>query len=178
MVKCLMNFNWLKSFFVAYLCFFSSSFAVEAAYQRHQLEAVYIFRIANFIQWGEEKRSELTFCGDKQDPVVQTLIVISKNKKIQGQNVSVKAQEKSILNSECNIYIANENTPSFFLKKLNKNTLTISSNPNFTKELGMIELRLVKGKVKPAINLDNLENATFRISSQLLRLSIIEGNNH
>ena len=150
----------------------------KAAYQAHQIEAVYIFRIANFIQWTEkEPESSLTFCGDSFDPVVQTLIKISTDKRIQGRSIEIDTNNNLPIQA-CDIYIANQNTQSSDLQAMGENTLTISGKQNFTREFGMIELRQVNGKVKPIINLDNLDNSSFKISSQLLRVSVIEGGNN
>ena len=172
-----MNFKHPK--LLHYILFFlvGSSLPVQAqaAYQVHQIEAVYIFRIANFIQWSDDDiNSSLVFCGDKKDPVIQTLSKITAKKSIQGRTVSVYTKTVD-RNKHCNIYVANVKTEVGFLQGLDNNILTISSRKNFTKDSGMIELRQVEGKVKPTINLNNLANAPFKISSQLLRLSIIEG---
>ena len=176
----LMIFKRLKE--ISYVLFFligsCLSIQVQAAYQAHQIEAVYIFRIANFIQWTEkEPESSLTFCGDSGDPVIQTLVKISVDKRIQGRSVEVDTNN-SPSTQECDIYIANKNTKSRDLQALGENTLTISGKQNFTRDFGMIELRQVDGKVKPIINLDNLDNSSFKISSQLLRISVIEGGNN
>lgn len=155
-----------------------AAYQAYQAYQAHQIEAVYIFRIANFIQWTEkEPESSLTFCGDSFDPVVQTLIKISTDKRIQGRSIEIDTNNNLPIQA-CDIYIANQNTQSSDLQAMGENTLTISGKQNFTREFGMIELRQVDGKVKPIINLDNLDNSSFKISSQLLRVSVIEGGNN
>ena len=180
MVGFLMSFKRPK--LLSYILFFLIGACLpvqaKAAYQAHQIEAVYIFRIANFIQWTEkESETSLTFCGDSLDPVVQTLVKISVDKRIQGRSVEVDTNN-SLSTQACDIYIANKNTKSRDLQAMSENTLTISGKQNFTREFGMIELRQVDGKVKPIINLDNLENSPFKISSQLLRISVIEGGNN
>ena len=175
MVGFLMSFKLLKQLSYAWIFTIGSSLSAQAAYKVHQIEAVYIFRIANFIQWADEDmESSLVFCGDQQDPVIQTLLKITTNKRIQGRAVSVYTKTLD-RNRHCNIYVANSKTEVGFLQGLDNNILTISSRDNFTKDSGMIELRQVEGKVKPTINLDNLSKSPFKISSQLLRLSIIEG---
>lgn len=175
-----MIFKRLKE--ISYVLFFligsCLSIQVQAAYQAHQIEAVYIFRIANFIQWTEkEPESSLTFCGDSFDPVVQTLVKISTDKHIQGRSVQVYTSG-TISGQTCDIYIANQQTKLSYLQSMSDNILTISGKKNFTQELGMIELRQINGKVKPIINLDNLDGSSFKISSQLLRISVIEGGNN
>ncbi|OCH42670.1 hypothetical protein A6E02_13885 [Aliivibrio fischeri] len=169
-----MSFRLLRS--ITVVCLFVINFygfPVNAAYQAYEVEAVYIFRIANFIQWESKNKTSLVFCGSKDDPVMKTLKIISKDKSIQGKSVAVITNNKS----NCDIYVAHKKTTMAELKKLNKNVLTISGKKNFTKQSGMIELRQVDGKVKPAINLDNLQHSSFNVSSQLLRLAIIERGN-
>lgn len=173
--KILKQLSFVMFFFIVA----SFSIHVKAAYQAHQIHAVYIFRIANFIQWAEiNTESPLTFCGEPSDPVVQTLAKISADKRIQGRNVNIETTNSKSTIQVCDIYIANQNTKISDLQAMGKNILTISGKKNFTHELGMIELRQVNGKVKPIINLDNLEHTSFKISSQLLRISIIEGGNN
>ncbi|RYU49590.1 YfiR family protein [Aliivibrio finisterrensis] len=168
----------LLSYLLLFLIGYCLPVQSQAAYQAHQIEAVYIFRIANFIQWTNKPlESPLTFCGESFDPVVQTLIKISTDKRIQDRNVNIKTSGEDTAN-QCDIYIANKNTKPSELQAMAENILTISGKKNFTHERGMIELRQVDGKVKPIINLDNLENTSFKISSQLLRISIIEGGNN
>ncbi len=176
----LMSFKRPKLFNSILFFFIGSclSAQAQAAYQAHQIEAVYIYRIANFIQWAEkEPKTPLIFCGDRFDPVVQTLIKISTDKHIQGRGIEVDTNNH-LTTQACDIYIANQNTQSSDLQAMGENTLTISGKQNFTREFGMIELRKVDGKVKPIINLDNLANSSFKISSQLLRVSVIEGGNN
>lgn len=177
-VGSLMNFKRLKNLSYLLLLFLIGNclpVQVQAAYQAHQIQAVYIFRIANFIQWAEkEPQSSLTFCGDSFDPVVQTFIKISTDKHIQGRSVKVDTSDDTSVQT-CDIYIANQLTELSYLQSMGDDVLTISGKPNFTKELGMIELRQINGKVKPIINLDNLDGSSFKISSQLLRISVIEG---
>ena len=175
-----MSFNRLKELSYTLLFLIGSSLPVQAqaAYQAHQIEAVYIFRIANFIQWTEkESQSLLTFCGDRSDPVIKTLVKISTGKRIQGRSIEVDTNN-NLSNQGCDIYIANQDTKLSDLQAMGENTLTISGKQHFTQELGMIELRQIDGKVKPIINLDNLDNSSFKISSQLLRISIIEGGSN
>lgn len=180
MVGFLMSFKRLKELSYTLLFLIGSSLPVQAqaAYQAHQIEAVYIFRIANFIQWTEkESQSLLTFCGDSSDPVVNTLVKISTGKRIQGRSVEVNTNNNKT-NQGCDIYIASRNTKLSDLQAMGANTLTISGKQNFTRDFGMIELRQIDGKVKPIINLDNLNKSSFKISSQLLRISIIEGGSN
>lgn len=178
MVGFLMSFKRPKRLNFILFFLIGTCFPVKAAYQAHQIEAVYIFRIANFIQWADkEPEAALIFCGDSFDPVVQTLVKISTDKRIQGRRVDVDTNNSPAIQT-CDIYIANQKTKSSVLQAMSENTLTISGKQNFTNELGMIELRQVNGKVKPIINLDNLDNSSFKISSQLLRISVIEGGNN
>ncbi|WP_394135875.1 YfiR family protein [Aliivibrio fischeri] len=165
-----MNFKLLKTIVIS-LILSTCGFSVQAGYQAYQVEAVYIFRIANFIQWESNNKTTLVFCGLKNDLVIQTLEKISVDKIIQGKRVIVNTDNNT---NKCDIYVASKITSDETLNKLDKNVLTISGLKNFSKRNGMIELRKVEGKVKPAINLDNLQHSSFKVSSQLLRLAIIE----
>ncbi|MGF1787393.1 YfiR family protein [Photobacterium swingsii] len=167
------------------MLFFISSLLVNgesradqsSAYDDYQIKAVYIYRFASFIRWPQAPDHQIQYCAYGADNISQTLhqLVLndlSANKRLVFHYIDNLSQA-----GHCElVYISPSQFPiSHDIPQLS-GVLTISSYPDFIDYGGMIELRTDKKRIRPIIALDIIKQANMAISSQLLRIAIIENS--
>ncbi|WP_061016976.1 YfiR family protein [Vibrio splendidus] len=144
-----------------------------ASFKPHEVKAVYLFRIANFIRWNDESTMNVVnFCviGDKK--VSKVLASITEGKSIRSLDIRV---QQSVA-PKCDItYLSDLDNNEFNSNAHSPHTVTISDIPNFTDMGGVIELTHIDNKLKPKINLTNARRGEYIIGSNLLRIAIVEG---
>ena len=146
-------------------------------FKPYEVKAVYLFRIANFIQWHDESSMDsVQFCVMGNQKVADTLISITNGKSIRSLPIGVQQN----ISPECNIAYLSDVERGSIETELNSNDIspnmvTISDTLNFTELGGVIELTRIDNKIKPKINLTNAKRGNYIIGSNLLRISIVEG---
>ncbi|MCW8334937.1 YfiR family protein [Vibrio paucivorans] len=143
---------------------------LHAAYKPEEVLAVYVFRIANFINWPDEaSMTSLNFCveGDKQ--IARLLDVIIQGKTIRSMPLALYPG----ISEKCNVLFVSKKSLLSQDITHSDSMVTISDSKRFTERGGVIALVPSEGRIKPKINIDNI--GSYSISSSLLRISIIEG---
>lgn len=170
-----MNFRmWAWLLVLPGFCFFPVSLAASQ-YTPNQVKAVYLYRIASFIQWdNEQDMDSVRFCVVGNEEIKSTLEVITKGKKIRDLELEVVTG----ISSYCNVAFLSSNMTSKEVSEHSSSIVTVSDIKGFTKQGGIIELQEVGTKVRPLINLGNSKEGPFSIGSRLLRVSKVEENAH
>lgn len=151
----------------------SSCKVYAASFKPHQVKAVYVFRMANFIRWtNEAEMKSLNFCVIGDDRVKKVLSTITKGQVIRSLPIKVI----SGLRSDCHVtYVSGYKSKFEHAKYASSPNVTISDNEGFTQQGGVIELQTVSNQIKPKINLDNAQLEDYTIGSNLLRIATVEG---
>ncbi|MEZ9300326.1 YfiR family protein [Vibrio splendidus] len=177
-----MNSEWLKhriklgftELILATLAMFIVPLNTSAAsFKPHEVKAVYLFRIANFIRWNDESTmNTVNFCVIGDEEVSKALTSITQGKSIR----SLAIQVHQLVTPRCDItYLSDLDNDEFSRKAHSPHAVTISDIPNFTEMGGVIELTHINNKLKPKINLVNARRGEYVIGSNLLRIAIVEG---
>ncbi|OAN13740.1 hypothetical protein A3K86_14355 [Photobacterium jeanii] len=166
------------------MLFFSSSFLFNAdsraetdtGFDDHQIKAVYIYRFASFVRWPQTEDHQIQYCSLGADHISQTLHQLildeNNNKRLVFHYIDNLSQA-----SQCEVvYISPNQFPMSHDVPQLPGVLTISGYPDFLKHGGMIELRSKQKRIRPIIALNLIQKANMAISSQLLRIAIIENN--
>jgi len=144
-------------------------------------KAAYIYNFAKFTRWPDSSRHDLplTLCTAGNDDLVDDLKRLG-GKIIKGRRLTVLQVDKNNYQSRCNLlYIAvsEKKRVNHFIKSVQKKpTLTISMLPHFEKNGGMVQLYTSKGKTRILINLLRVRKAGLEVSSRLLMLAKVTGN--
>lgn len=153
------------------------TFAAEPP-ESAQVKAAFVFNFFKFVEWpapaNRQTPRSIRLCIIGKRPLDGNLDLLA------GRNVGTRMIElitnpSPSIDSPCHIaYIAEANTD--FLKELQRMglpapTLTVSDQRGFIDEGGMIELRIIDGKVRFDINLVAARGANLKLSSQLLQLA-------
>lgn len=141
----------------------------------YKMKAMYTYHFANFVQWPDSQPVSIRFCTLGRDSVTVTLQQLINKKNQTNTPASITALNNiDDAIGRCEILYITANR-SRLLKKipLYAGMLTVSDSQHFLQNGGMIELRSVTKRVKPAIALDNVKRGQLTISSQLLRIALL-----
>ncbi|RKF19760.1 YfiR family protein [Alginatibacterium sediminis] len=152
---------------IVLLSFAATSFALAAPYKPHEVKAAYLYQIANFVKWSNEsQKTKLYFCIRDDQQLSRTFVTITKGKSIRGLDIVTNEQGRP-----CDVlYVSKTIVDS----ELSAQTVTVSSKKGFAKSGGTIELRQIKDKIQPIVNLKESKSDRFSISSKFMRISKIE----
>ncbi|MDK9759500.1 DUF4154 domain-containing protein, partial [Vibrio sp. D173a] len=102
-----MNSSYIRSGLLLVMAIFSIGSVNQAnaiSYKSHEIKAVYIYRIANFIRWDNEKNfNSLKFCIQDNREIENALQVIAKKHSIRTLPVKVS----SIIDETCHVAFIN-----------------------------------------------------------------------
>lgn len=142
-------------FFILLIIFYSSS--APAAISEEAVKAAFIFHFINFTQWNDES-SNYYVCVP-EDAQLRSAIRESLNgKAVNNRRITVVNRTK-----DCHILISDDVEPS---------TSILTVGP--LAKGALLEFRVVDNKLKFAANLDEIKKSDVKISSQLLKLAILE----
>ena len=152
-------------------------FAVEPT-EGVQVKAAFVYNFIKFVEWpvaaGGETPHNIRLCVIGDRPLNGKLELLA-GRKVGARVIDVINNPSPASNSPCHVVYVTE-TDTRFLKELQRlapgaPTLTISDQRGFIDEGGMIELRIIDGKVRFDINLLVARAANLQLSSQLLQLA-------
>jgi len=145
----------------------SVSLAADTNFE-YKLKALYISRLADFITWpNETEKQAFKICIDSIDEVAIQLKKI-KLADVLNRQVEIIAPPKDLSIAQCNfLYLSQGQVDSSLA---NSPVLTLSSQPGFAEQGGMIEFYIEQGKVRMKANLVAINQSGIKLSSKLLRL--------
>ncbi len=143
-----------------------------------QVKAAFVFNFFKFVEWPAQAKSQtprgIGLCVIGNRPLDGNLSLLA-GRKVGARVIDIIHNPSPASASPCHIaYIAD--LDSSFLRDLQRvapgaPTLTVSDQRGFIDEGGMIELRIIDGKVRFDINLLVARAANLQLSSQLLQLA-------
>ncbi|MFM2586861.1 YfiR family protein [Vibrio sp. TBV020] len=140
-----------------------------AKYTPEQVKAVYLYRIVTFIHWDNESEMQgINICVADDSKIEKLLAHITEGKQVRNKPLNV-------VNADCHVLFISQTDNLSLLDEQSDSTVTIGGMERFTTHGGAIELVERQGKIKPRVNLDNIEG--YQISSNFLRVAIVEGDN-
>ncbi len=157
---------------------------IEQSVKEQGINASVLYNFAKYIKWPEGAFE------NEQSPVMVFIIggglkkesLESLNGRMVGKrNVVIKEIDPQSISKEscgsCHILFISE-TDTISFKNIrglfeNKNVLTVSNIPGFSRNGGMIELYRERNSTKFTINIDAVNREGLQISSRLLRLAKI-----
>ena len=145
-----------RAIFLAVLLFCNLSYGETVS--ENSIKAAFIFHFINFTQW-DDNETEYDVCIPDDKPLLETARQTLGDKIVNNRKIVVVERTEN-----CHVLVANNDMPS------NSSMLTIG-----TLDKGaLMEFRIVKNKLRFAINLNKIKNSRLKISSQLLKLAILE----
>ncbi|NOH81082.1 YfiR family protein [Vibrio sp. RE86] len=138
-----------------------------AKYTPEQVKAVYLYRIATFIQWeNEEEMREINICVVDDSAIEAVLRKITQDKQVRNKPLR-------ITKTNCHVLYFAKQATVHALNQLDRNIVTIGGTQGFTASGGAIELVEKSGKIRPKVDLGNIQG--YRLSANFLRVADVEG---
>ncbi len=152
-----------------------------------KIKAAYLYNFTKFISWPEISGDRFTICLLGQDGVTELLATLE-DRKAQGKPIHLQPiKSLKNLNTACQILYLAENSRFQLQKKLAgvlvvksiDHTLTVSSQPSFIRQGGMIGFVIVDQRVRLQINLTTLRQSELKISAKLLEVAdVVQEGEH
>jgi YfiR/HmsC-like len=148
-----------------------------------QFMAVYLFHFSNFIEWPEaafQNKHDFNICIDGVTEVNKYIHEIE-GENVKGKKIKIKKNVSAADIQNCQILFVSR-AGGLKLNQLkdslqNNSILLVSDKQNFIREGGMIEYFIQDNKLRVAINIDSANKNGLKISSKLLRIAKIVGEN-
>ncbi|MGF1730091.1 YfiR family protein [Photobacterium kasasachensis] len=146
----------------------------NSSYPPHEVKALYLYHFANFVRWPEPLPERIRYCSLGSDTATLTLKQVLFRKTPPNRSATVTSiTSLSQASTNCEVLYIPQDT----LQKLKAipqltGVLTVSDGKRFLQRGGMIELRAVNNRIKPAIAIDNVTKGELTISSRLLRIAL------
>jgi hypothetical protein len=143
----------------------------------YRLKAAVISKFPQFVEWPPTAWGDadsLTLCVTQPNPFGATLDEITAGERIQGRRAVVREIAAVDRSQGCHLLFVSGPgplPPGTVADRVRQPMLTVSDRPGFLDAGGMVELKLVDGRVRFDINAEAAERVGLRISAQLLRLA-------
>jgi hypothetical protein len=160
-----------------------TSLPQKTATPEYQVKAVFLYNIAQFVEWPKdsipEDTSAIIIGVLGKDPFGTYIDDTIKGEEVNGHPLVIERYAAPSDIKNCHIlFIHSALGPKLnsILKNLRgKNILTVSDATNFTKQGGMVGFITQENKIRIQINLEDVKEENITISSKLLRLAEIVG---
>lgn len=145
-----------KLLIVIFLALALPAYAKDTA-SEEELKAAFIFQFMNFVEWNDD-RPDYYVCIPDDQSLKQVAQQSFDSRVVNHRKIMVVDHADS-----CHIMVSDPAPDT-------DTTLTIGS----LKTGALFEFRTINNKLKFAVNLERVKRSKFKISSQLLKLAIIE----
>jgi hypothetical protein len=155
--------------------------AAAQAVNEYQVKAAFLYNFARYVEWPAQAfnsaNDPIVICVAGQSPFGAWLEEAVSGKSLAGRRLVVR--ENSAFGPKCNCQILfvtaaeRKRFHSAVGELRDSAVLTVGDSPGFTKDGGVINLRVEDGKVRFEINVEAAEQEHLRISSKLLSLAEI-----
>ena len=137
----------------------------------NKLKALYIVRIAEFIKWPEAaEKTSFKLCIAEKSPTFEPLQLLQVDT-INNLPLRIVALTQDTPLLDCQVLYSEKGKS--VISVIHHAILTISSEPHFARQGGMIEFYIAQSKVRMKANLEAFALARLKPSSKLIRLLTI-----
>ena len=151
--------------------------ADEAADREAQLKAGYLYNFAKFVEWPADAPPTLRFCFDGGPTIYAMLTEELGDKRIGERPLVARELSGNDTLEGCDILYIDARSETARRAQLPEDCrlLTVSDAPGFSHASGIIELYEESNRLRFAINIANARRAGLQISSSLLQLATLVG---
>jgi hypothetical protein len=153
---------------------------VASNHSEYEVKAAYLYNFGRFVDWPQDappvRASDFAICVLGDDPFGRALDSTISGEKIDGKSVIARRVAKIEEAADCRVLfigIVESAQVKAILSTLGKSSiLTVSDEPQFVREGGMVQFVLVDGRVRFEINLGAARQAGLSLSSDLLKVAV------
>jgi hypothetical protein len=147
---------------------------VAPGYTENQVKAAFVGHLFNFITFPDGHAAEY-ICTTEETAFTQNIAAVLAAAPTLKVEIHIMSAADIYASERCNVVLAQTLTASLIEQNAQRDVpvLTISDQPGFARQGGMIELERRPSRVGLIINRARAETAGFTLSSKLLRLATI-----
>lgn len=139
------------------------------------VKTAFLYNFFKFIDWPTESKlsqNSYQLCTSDNDQLGESLLVL-KNKKVGNKTLDIRRGLSAKELQSCHIVFidANDNTAAILQSLKALPIVTVSDQPNFIEQGGMISLVQIDNRLGFAINLVGINEVGLHMSAQLLKLA-------
>lgn len=154
----------------------------EAPSLEYQIKATFLYNFAKFVEWPEEslaRKQTFSICVLGEDPFGEFLNKTVKGETLDQRQLVVHRLTRGANLKDCQILFIARSEREHFREILaaleaSSNVLTVGDTERFLEAGGIINFKLVEGKVRFEVNLKAAERTQIKMSSKILRLAIVK----
>jgi hypothetical protein len=159
----------------------AQSGAGETAVSEYEVKAALLFNFIRFTRWPSESASEpLHVCVLGGDPFGSTLDNALAGKVVRDRRIELRRLQRVEAAEGCHVVFISAGEKDHVGQLLSdprlRTALTVSDIPKFAEHGGIIDMRLENNRVRFDVNLGAATRSGLVISSQLLKLAHIVGD--
>lgn len=125
------------------------------------VKAAFLFHFINYTEWSsDDQNTPYYVCIPDDESLRDTARQVLQNKQVNNRDIVVASKTQG-----CHILVS-ESTPHM------DETITVGS----LNDGALFEFRIIENKLKFAVNLEKVKKSKLKISSQLLKLAILDEN--
>jgi len=152
--------------------------AAQSSGSQNKLKAAIVSKIPQFVEWPQDMagRSSLEVCVHGEDPLRPDLLAFFVNESLGSAPVVVRELGSDADLEGCHVlYVSariHDDHPELLRKAATRPILTVGDGEHFLDAGGIVQLRLVQGRMRFDVNAVSARHVGLRISSQLLQLAV------
>ena len=144
----------------------------------NSFKAVFVYNFIGYIDWPDESRIEVVKIGILGDsPLEQPLREIARKKRVGAKKIEIHLFPKPQDLTPCHVLLIApgqaEQLPKISERVDSWHALTVGDTPGLASKGVIINMVIVEEKLKFEVNMQGLQRAGLRASSQLLKLAIL-----
>lgn len=157
-------------------CFFAGAVLAQTG-KETSLKAAFIYNFTKYIDWDTDNADDNFVIGViGTSPVTEVLMQVAKTNTTKNKKIVIKVFIKPEEIGHCNVLFIPSRIPfslKSILDKVGKGVLTISEDTDYAKQGTAINFIIKEDKLKFEANVNTINAAGLKASSQLLKLAII-----
>jgi len=151
----------------------------QGARSEYRLKAAFVSKFPEFVEWPDaalQGRKTIDLCVAGSNPFGSALAELVGGVTVRGRELVTRDLDDPRAIETCQLLFIPALSASvrkeLLVRASTLPVLTVGDYPGFLDEGGIVNLRLVEGRVRFEINLDAANRTGVRLSSQLLRLAL------
>ena len=141
-----------------------------------RLKAVFLYNFTKYIEWHESASSDFIIGIAGPTAVQEALQDIAKANKVQNRRIVIREFDKPEEIEHCNILFISANFPyqlRSVVSRVDAGMVTVTEKAGSASLGADFNFVIVNDKLKFEVNMDAINQAQVKVSSQLLKLAII-----
>lgn len=159
-----------------------TAWAKSSTFKEYQVKAAFLYYFGKFVEWPETAfggaNSSFVMCILGEDPFGKELETVIQGKLIQKRPILIRRIQKTSEVEACHLLFISSSEQKNISEALSvtegAGVLAVGETPRFIEQGGAIQFLLRDNKVRFAINMTRTTQAGLKMSSQLLKLAIIQ----